>query len=544
MSDRVFVCYSRKDEDFVLKLAANLKRQGVPIWLDQWDIPTGANWSRTIERALKECARLLIVLTPSSVESDEVQSEWLSALDGKKIIVPILYEQCQMPFRLKPIQYIDFTSHSPDDKEALGKILNALGTAKDTLIKPGTQQEQPPERLVDVSPFDHKIQKEDLDHKKIVSQGAIVLVIALAVLSILLVGTKYYGLPGQNSQDADHWNDTGNALIAQGKLDDALQAYNKVIELDDRSAYAWGMRGYILIHKKDPQFDDALSSLERAIDLKPNIAWYWNEKGNALFYLGKASSDPSQRTTYYESALAAKNESIKLDPTFNSAWYDMALVLDEMGRYEQELNALNKSIGLNPNDEDSLWQKSVVLKRLSRTDKSNASSIPNPSNSPIPGEGIAFDAFPNGTLITSDIILRGDEFSEKGVLLAGSPESSYCGDANAVAIHKPERMYNIDFNYLSSSDPHDINRCTAVPVAITFIEPVRTVQLTFAGASVPYTMKAYDSSNALLNTVTKDAIIRGGTFTIATSTENAEIKRVTFGKEMAGTVIKEIYYQR
>ena len=56
-------------------------------------------------------------------------------------------------------------------------------------------------------------------------------------------------------------------------------------------------------------------------------------------------------------------------------------------------------------------------------------------------------------------------------------------------------------------------------------------------------MKAYDSSNALLNTVTEDAIIRGGTFTIATSTESAEIKRVTFGKETAGTVIKEIYYQ-
>ena len=127
MSDHVFVCYSRKDEDFVLKLAENLKRLGVPIWLDQWDIPTGANWSRTIESALKECARLLIVLTPSSVESDEVQSEWLSALDRKKIIVPILYKDCQMPFRLKPIQYIDFTKRVPDDREALEQILKALG---------------------------------------------------------------------------------------------------------------------------------------------------------------------------------------------------------------------------------------------------------------------------------------------------------------------------------------------------------------------------------------------------------------------------------
>jgi tetratricopeptide (TPR) repeat protein len=127
MEDHVFICYSRKDVDFVLKLATNLKNHEVPVWLDQWDIPSGANWNRTIERALKECARLLIVLTPSSVDSDEVQSEWLSALDEKKVIVPILYQKCKMPFRLKPIQYIDFTSRSPDDKTALKDVLVALG---------------------------------------------------------------------------------------------------------------------------------------------------------------------------------------------------------------------------------------------------------------------------------------------------------------------------------------------------------------------------------------------------------------------------------
>jgi hypothetical protein len=44
--------------------------------------------------------------------------------------------------------------------------------------------------------------------------------------------------------------------------------------------------------------------------------------------------------------------------------------------------------------------------------------------------------------------------------------------------------------------------------------------------------------------VTENAIIRGGTFMITTSTANAEIKRVTFGKETAGTMIKEIYYER
>ncbi len=161
-----------------------------------------------------------------------------------------------------------------------------------------------------------------------------------------------------------------------------------------------------------------------------------------------------------------------------------------------------------------------------------------------PTMSITFDAFPDGTPITNDVILKGDEFSAKGVLLRGLPESSYCDNANAVAIHGPESMYNIDFNYLSSSDPQDINRCNTVPVAITFFKPVREVVLTFAGASVTYTMKAYDDSNRLLGTVTEDAINGLGTFEIKYSNADPIIKYVTFGKETAGTMIKEIYYER
>jgi hypothetical protein len=136
MNDRVFICYSRKDENFALKLAKNLKRKGIPVWLDQWDIPSGSNWNRTIETTLKECAKLLLILSPSSVESDEVQCEWLSVLGEGKTIVPILYQPCRIPVRLKSIQYIDFTSRSPDDKEALEQISKALKETTNTLVKP------------------------------------------------------------------------------------------------------------------------------------------------------------------------------------------------------------------------------------------------------------------------------------------------------------------------------------------------------------------------------------------------------------------------
>ena len=141
MIGSVFICYSRKDEDFVFQLATSLKRRGVSVWLDQWDIPSGADWNRAIEKALEESTRLLLILSPSSIESDQVQCEWLSAIDEKKVVIPILYQPCHIPHRLKAIQYIDFTSRSPDNEEAIGQILNALGMAGSTPI-PQPEQAQ------------------------------------------------------------------------------------------------------------------------------------------------------------------------------------------------------------------------------------------------------------------------------------------------------------------------------------------------------------------------------------------------------------------
>ena len=127
MGDHVFLCYARKDEDFVLKLAANLKQRGAPVWLDQWDIPPSADWDLTIDDALYDCARFLIVLSPASVASPEARGELRTVLDEDKPIVPVLYQKCRVPRQLRLIQHVDFTSSGPDDEALLGQVLRAVG---------------------------------------------------------------------------------------------------------------------------------------------------------------------------------------------------------------------------------------------------------------------------------------------------------------------------------------------------------------------------------------------------------------------------------
>jgi hypothetical protein len=157
---------------------------------------------------------------------------------------------------------------------------------------------------------------------------------------------------------------------------------------------------------------------------------------------------------------------------------------------------------------------------------------------------ITFDAFPDGTPVTTDRILDGDEFQSAGILLAGAPQGSYCAEATATKILVPPHHVSIDFTFLSSSRPDELSGCDGVPVEITFIEPVVEVELTFAGASSTYTMEVYDSAGNLIQTVDRQAVYGGGTTVIGAGSSSGNIKRVVFGKQASITAIQQIWYKR
>ena len=130
---------------------------------------------------------------------------------------------------------------------------------------------------------------------------------------------------------------------------------------------------------------------------------------------------------------------------------------------------------------------------------------------------------------------------DKGIILAGAPEGSYCADATLAAV-RIQGTYGVPSNFLTTASPGQVNRCNSIPVAITFTSSVRLVTLTFAGATTTYTMEAYDSAGNLLGTVEQDAVL-GGTSTVSFSSQSANISRVTFGRQLAVTAVIEIHYE-
>ena len=118
-----FLSYSRVNSDFAKKLAKELKAEGFPVWLDQLDIPLGARWDVELEKALDECEIFMIIMTPDSINSENVRDEIGYAIDTGKRFMPIMLENCKVPLRLRRFQYVDFTTKSFEDGDESAKQL-------------------------------------------------------------------------------------------------------------------------------------------------------------------------------------------------------------------------------------------------------------------------------------------------------------------------------------------------------------------------------------------------------------------------------------
>jgi len=132
MSSTIFFSYSRVNSETVLELAKELRNAGADIWLDQLDIKPGTRWDKSIEDALAASQTLLVILSKSAVESDNVMDEVSYALEEGKTVEPVLLEECEIPFRLRRLQFADFTDSREKGMETLAQ---ALGL-KDVVTKP------------------------------------------------------------------------------------------------------------------------------------------------------------------------------------------------------------------------------------------------------------------------------------------------------------------------------------------------------------------------------------------------------------------------
>ena len=76
MKPRVFLSHSKKDQDFIKRLATDLRPARVDVWYDDWEIPPGTSLRvKIFEEGISGCDLFFVYLTQNSAESYWVQQE-------------------------------------------------------------------------------------------------------------------------------------------------------------------------------------------------------------------------------------------------------------------------------------------------------------------------------------------------------------------------------------------------------------------------------------------------------------------------------------
>jgi len=104
---KVFISYSRVNRDFAEKLVDSLREAGLDVWFDK-NIRTGTEWDEVLEQEIEEADNLIIALSKTSVESDNVKNEMFYAQQHDTTVNLIMIEPCDLPLAMARMHYIDF----------------------------------------------------------------------------------------------------------------------------------------------------------------------------------------------------------------------------------------------------------------------------------------------------------------------------------------------------------------------------------------------------------------------------------------------------
>ena len=123
----IFVSYARFDKARVTPIVAALEAQGWSVW---WDpaIAPGEEFDRLIAAELQRARTVVVVWTPTSVESRWVRGEARDGAD-RGILVPLRFEQATLPIDTRALHTIDLDAwNGAPDSPLLQPLLQAIGS--------------------------------------------------------------------------------------------------------------------------------------------------------------------------------------------------------------------------------------------------------------------------------------------------------------------------------------------------------------------------------------------------------------------------------
>jgi len=151
MSAEVFVSYARTDRERVMELVERMRSAGIGVWVDEGGIHGASLWGQEIVDAIDASKVMILMISDSSITSDNVVKELSIASEDKKPILPVYLHRSEIPksmrYQLAGIQHIEFFEGQEDEAfQSMLVSLSRLGvSAGETEAKQGSPPKSVPE---------------------------------------------------------------------------------------------------------------------------------------------------------------------------------------------------------------------------------------------------------------------------------------------------------------------------------------------------------------------------------------------------------------
>ena len=140
-----------------------------------------------------------------------------------------------------------------------------------------------------------------------------------------------------------------------GRYDQALRVYDKLIVIDGENPEVWNSRGNLLTDMG--RLEDAIESFDKAVELclddSEMDAAAINRMGNAFIDLGK-----------FDEALDCFNKAISLEKYNIDFLLNKGVVLMELGNFAEAENIFTKVLAIDPSNDDARVLKMECLENM------------------------------------------------------------------------------------------------------------------------------------------------------------------------------------
>lgn len=156
------------------------------------------------------------------------------------------------------------------------------------------------------------------------------------------------------NQQITTWLKHGLALHQSGRLQEALEEYERILKIDPLHFDALQLSGAIAAQSK--QWDLALDLFTKALLVNQNNPNIFYNKGVVL-----------QELNRYEEALECYNTAIRLKSDYSQAYNNRGNIYKELEELESALNSFENAIEFMPNNAQAHNNKGYVLNLLNRS---------------------------------------------------------------------------------------------------------------------------------------------------------------------------------